>query len=100
MKVIGRVGDTDYLVQASVEEISALADKPVTHREERNWHNIDAVRVGTSFNVKEAFAQIHRNDRRKGEVATIRRNLEAVITMLEMTEPYLEEPKQPEVVAE
>lgn len=88
MKVIGRVGTESYLVEATVQEIAALADCKVTHSE-----TTEAVKVGTIFNVKEAFAQIHRNDKRKNEVATVRQQLQAIITQLDMVEPYLDEPK-------
>jgi hypothetical protein len=81
------------LVEATVQEIAALADCKVTHSESSGYYTTEAVKVGTIFNVKEAFAQIHRNDKRKNEVATVKQQLQAIITQLDMVEPYLEEPK-------
>jgi hypothetical protein len=101
MKVIGRVGKTDYLLSATVEEIAALANTNITHKEEANYgyySKCDAVKVGTEFNIKAAWSQIHRNDKRKGEVFTVRRQLEAIIAQLDMIEPFLAEPA-PEVEA-
>lgn len=95
MKVIGRVGATDYLVQASIEEIAVLADKKITHPEEINWIRIEAVKVGTSFDVKSAFHQIHRNDSRKRDVEMVRQSLKGILANLDMLEPFLDEPELP-----
>lgn len=102
MKVIARVDARKYIVEASLQELAALANKKITETEpdpESSYSRRDFIRVGTTFDINAAWAQIHRNDKRKGEVFMVKRQLEAVITMLDMTEPFLDEPKPEEAAA-
>ena len=104
MKVIARVDARKYIVEASLEELAALANKKIVdteHDPEGSYSSSrrDCIAVSTTFEINKAWSQIHRNEKRKGEVFTVKRQLEAIITQLDMIEPFLEEPKPEEAAA-
>lgn len=101
MKVIARVDAGKYLVEATLQELASLADRKIhtdEHDPEGSYQSSrrDCIKIGTEFKISNAWAQIHRNDKRKAEVQTVRKQLEAVITQLDMIEPFLDEPKPEE----
>jgi hypothetical protein len=95
MKIVGTINSQDFLAQLSAQEIDFLAGKRIGTIEGRYEH-IRAIPSGTTFNIVKAFDQIHRNDRRKSEVESLRATLKAILVGLDMIEPLIEEPKPPE----
>lgn len=100
MKVIARSAVDKYLVEATIYELGSLANRKIVDREHDpdgsyQSSSRDCIRVGTEFNINDAWQQIHRNDQRKKEVATVRQQLTAIITQLDMVEPFLVEPELP-----
>ena len=92
MKIIGTINSQDFLAEISAQEIDFLAGKRIGTIEGRYDH-IRAIPTGTTFNIVKAFDQIHRNDRRKNEVESLRATLKAILVGLDMIEPLIEEPK-------
>jgi len=95
MKIIGTIGDGNFLVEATFREIDYLAGRTVGSKQ--GYYESDRkITSGTTFNIVKAFEQIHRNDRRKSEVESLRATLKAILVGLDMIEPLIEEPKPPE----
>lgn len=104
MKVIARVDARKYIVEATLQELAALADKKITGDEPDTesgyqYSRRECIAVGTTFNINAGWTQINRNDKRKAEVFTVKRQLEAIVAQLEMIEPFLDEPKPEEAAA-
>jgi hypothetical protein len=93
MKIIATVGNGNFLAQLSFQEIDYLAGKTVG--DASGYYSSDRkIATGTTFNITSAFGQIHRNDQRKQQVATLRQTLELMLKGLDMVEPLIEEPKE------
>jgi hypothetical protein len=99
MKIIGTIGDGEFLAQLDYREIDYLAGKQVGSTEGYYSYN-RKIKSGTTFNIVKAFEQIHRNDQRKREIESLRATLNAIIVGLDMIEPLIEEPKTEEAPAE
>jgi hypothetical protein len=94
MKIIAKAGANTFLAQLTTQEIDLLAGKQVGEGIGGYYRNEDRkIPFGTTFNVVPAFQQIHRNDRRKSEVESLRATLKAILVGLDMIEPLIEEPK-------
>jgi hypothetical protein len=92
MKIIATVGDGSFIAELSYQEIDYLAGKKIG--DATGYYSSDRkIRSGTTFNIVKAFEQIHRNDRRKNEVESLRATLKAILVGLDMIEPLIEEPK-------
>lgn len=92
MKIIATVGDGSFIAELSYQEIDYLAGKKIG--DATGYYSSDRkIRSGTTFNIVKAFEQIHRNDRRKNEVESLRATLKAILAGLDMIEPLIEEPK-------
>lgn len=95
MKIVATVGDGKFLAEISYQEIDYLAGKKIG--DATGYYSYDRkITSGTTFNIVQAFEQIHRNDRRKNEVESLRATLKAILVGLDMIEPLIEEPKPPE----
>jgi hypothetical protein len=95
MKIIAKSGTRTYLLQASSDEIDLLAGRKIC-RGDYGDERCEEYILGVTFDITKAFSQIHRNDRRKQEIETVRKTLEGVINSLDIIEPYIEEPKPQE----
>jgi hypothetical protein len=98
MKVIGKSGTRKYLLEATSEEIDKLAGRSICQGSYHDERQLEYV-IGTEFKVIEAFDQIHRNETRLAQVKNLRDTLNAMLTGLEMAEPFIKEPKVEEVPA-
>jgi len=99
MKIIGTIGDGNFLVEATCREIDYLAGRTVGSQQ--GYYSSDRkIQTGTTFNIVNAFDQIHRNNQRKSEVESLRATLKAILVGLDMIEPLIEEPKTEEKTAE
>ena len=95
MKIIATVGNGTFIAELSYQEIDYLAGNKIG--DSSGYYSHDRkILAGTQFNIVSAFQQIHRNNKRKGEIETVKKTLQAVIAGLEMIEPLIEEPKQQE----
>ena len=92
MKIIGKAGARIYILQAASEEIDYLAGRCICKGQYGDDKQMEYV-LGTEFKIIEAFDQIHRNERRKAQVKSLRDTLNAMLAGLEMSEPFIEEPK-------
>ena len=90
MRIFGKTAKREYILTATENEVEQLAGKTMSDPYG------GGIPIGTTFNVTSAIQQVYRNDRRKEQVETIRKSLEAAITCLDMAVPFLEEPKVPE----
>ena len=99
MKIIAKIREGQYLLEATGTEIDKLAGTKVVSGKYGDDISISYV-IGTTFNIVEAFNQIHRNDTRKGDVVRLRQLLNALVVGLDMTEPFIEEPKPESIPAE
>ena len=99
MKIIGKAGAKIYILQATSEEIDYLAGRCICKGQYSDDRQMEYV-LGTEFKIIEAFDQIHRNERRKAQVKSLRDTLNAMLTGLEMSEPFIEEPKPEDKPAE
>ena len=90
MKIIAVTGNT-VILEASIKEVNWLAGKDVVPTNSYNWEPSFRA-VGVEFAIREAFEQIHRNDKRKEEIDHVRKHLEVIIAQLDMTVPFLSEP--------
>lgn len=98
MKIIAKSGTRKYLLEATSDEVDALAGRAICRGQYNEERHIEYV-IGTNFNITEAFVQIHRNDRRRAQVTNVRETLTAMLTGLDMIEPLIEEPKTEETPA-
>jgi hypothetical protein len=99
MKIIGTIGDGNFLVEATFREIDYLAGRTVGSQQ--GYYSSDRkIQTGTTFNIVKAFDQIYRNNQRKSEVESLRATLKAILVGLDMIEPLIEEPKPEEKAAE
>jgi len=91
MKIIARVDRQTFLVQITADEMDALAGKSVGNNNyyERSQRDVE---MGTTFNISAAWQRLNRDERRKEEVAVIRRQLQNLIEGLDIIEPFIEEP--------
>ena len=99
MKIIAKIREGQYLLEATGTEIDLLAGRKVVRGDYGDDRSIEYV-VGTQFNIVAAFSQIHRNATRKEDVIRLRQLLNALMVGLDMTEPFIEEPKPPEPAEE
>ena len=99
MKIIGTIGDGNFLVEATFREIDYLAGRTVGSQQGYYSSNRN-IQTGTTFNIVKAFEQIHRNNQRKSEVESLRATLKAILVGLDMIEPLIEEPKVEETAVE
>ena len=98
MKIIATVGDGTFIAKLDLQEIDYLAGKKLG---ENGYYSYDRkIPSGTEFNIVEAFAQIHRNQRRKDQVETLRQTLNLMLAGLDMAKPLIEEPQVEELNAE
>ena len=100
MKIMAKVreGEYIYILSARAQEINLLAGQMICEAEYDD-PQMPSI-IGTEFNIVKAFDQIHRNDRRKSEVESLRATLKAILVGLDMIEPLIEEPKPEEASAE
>ena len=95
MKIIAKSGPNRFLAQLTTTEIDLLAGKKIGEGSGGYYRNEDReIPSGTTFNITEAFQQIHRNDIRKDEIERVRQTLSGVLSGLEMIKPLLEEPQR------
>jgi hypothetical protein len=99
MKIVATVGDGKFLAELSYQEIDYLAGKKIGSDDGYYSYN-RKISTGTTFNIVEAFDQIHRNDQRKREIESLRATLKAILVGLDMIGPLIEEPKTEEKTAE
>jgi hypothetical protein len=91
MKIIAKSSSKTYLIEATSDEVDKLAGRQVCCGQYGDQRQLEYV-LGTKFNITEAFAQIHRNERRRAEVKYLRDTLSAMLVGLDMVEPLIEEP--------
>ena len=91
MRILGTINDQSFIAQVSTQEIDFLAGKQIGSS--KGYYGERQICAGTTFNIVEAFNQIHRNDKRKREVESLRATLNAMIVGLDMIEPLIDEPK-------
>jgi glycyl-tRNA synthetase alpha subunit len=92
MKIIATIGDGNFLAELDYREIDFLAGKTVGNKS--GYYSYDrTIKSGTTFNIVEAFEQIHRNNQRKSQIETIRQTLNMMLIGLDMVDPLIEEPK-------
>jgi hypothetical protein len=103
MKVIAKCSSRTFLVEATAEELDALAGRKIGDDTNRWDNNSRNNAVGQTFNICEAWRRLNRDTRRKKEVALIKPNLQHMINGLDMLEPFVDEPPlpvQPETTGE
>ena len=91
MKIIASVDNFRFIAELTAQEIDFLAGKQIGTKE--GYYNGRMITAGTTFNIVQAFNQIHRNNTRKREIETVRKTLEGVINTLDIIDPFIEEPK-------
>lgn len=91
MKVIGLTSG-GCIIEASIQEVSSMSGVKFRNGS-YDYSSNPIMEVGREFNVMEGFRQIHRNEQRQREIATVRQQLTAIITQLDMVEPFMKEPK-------
>ena len=100
MKVIAKTGDGSFLLEATTQEIDYLAGKTIGHRNDSFYTCKREIPTGTTFNIVKAFEQIHCNERRRGQLHTLRQTLQLMLSGLEMIDPLIDEPKPQEETVE
>jgi len=98
MKIIASINEYEFIAQLTKQEIDYLAGMQIGH--DKGYYGGRAIRAGTTFDITKAFEQIHRNSQRKREIDTVRKTLEGVLNSLDIIEPFIEEPKVEEPLAE
>ena len=99
MKIIATIDNRKFIAELSFTEIDYLAGKKIGE-DKGYYRNERTITAGTTFNIIEAFEQIHRNDRRKDDVEMLRNSLTFLLNGLDMVKPLIEEPKVKEPTAE
>jgi hypothetical protein len=101
MKIIAKSGPFRFIAEITAEEIDFLAGKTIGQGVGGYYKNEGReISAGTTFNIVEAFNQIHRNEQRRNQVVTLKQTLELMLKGLEMIDPLIEEPKPQEPVVE
>ena len=93
MKVIAKTAFRTFLVEASVEELDALAGVKVGSDDYHGYQNHREIVLGTTFNICEAWRRLHRDAQRKNDVEIVRQQLQALILGLNIIGPLIEEPE-------
>ena len=92
MKIIA-LGNRNVILEASAQEVNMLAGKTLyewnSYRD--SWDKSPA--PGTTFNVVEGITQLHHNAQRAEEIVRLKRQLQCIITQLELVEPFMKEPE-------
>jgi hypothetical protein len=100
MKIIAKSGTRTYLLEATSQEIDFLAGYNLCRNSYGQENEPPSYVIGQKFNIVKAFEQIHRNNKRKSEVESLRATLKAILVGLDMIEPLIEEPKVEETTTE
>jgi len=91
MKVIASTSGSHYLVEASADELNRIAGKQLT---EGGYYNNDAIRIGTTFDIRKGWERINAYAARPREIQTVRKTLEGVLQQLEFVEPLMQVPHE------
>lgn len=99
MKVIGSTSGARYLVEATVDELNMIAGSDISEgANSGGYHAKQTIRIGTNFAISKGWELINAYNRRKREIATVRKALEGVLQTLEFVEPIMQEPEEAEAV--